>query len=72
MYTLFSFCSYIKYIWVLVQSVKSAATSPLLPYSIFFSYTITFIWLWNLDTETKVYKNTKDNKDEIHEMQNRN
>jgi len=28
---------------------------------------VTFIWMWNLVIETKGYKKTKDNSDEIHD-----
>jgi len=34
---------------------------------IYFTYPITFIWLWNLDTETKECEKTKESRDDIHE-----
>jgi hypothetical protein len=34
----------------------------------FSCYPITFIWLLNLDIETKVYKKTKDSRSKIQEM----
>jgi len=35
----------------------------------YFSYPITFVWPWNLDSEAKRYKKTKDNRDKIHGTQ---
>jgi hypothetical protein len=36
-----------------------------------FTFTVTFIWLWNLDIETKGYKKTEDSRDEMHETHRR-